>query len=146
MRKTIASVLLAGTLAAGGAVAIGSTVSAGASTPAPTTQSSNAAKPAAVKHPALRRALRRAVVRISAQTIGVTPQDLIQELKAGKSIADVANEHSVAPQTVVTALVTAGDNAVERAVANHRITAQRANRIEARLPGLVTKIVNHHFK
>ena len=143
MRKALVSVLLAGSLAGGGAIAVTS-MSAGAATSAST--SANTPAKTAAKHPALRRALRRAVVRISAKTIGVTQKDLVQELRSGKSIADVANEHSVVPQTVVDALVKAGDKAVEKAVTNHRITRERADKIEARLPALAAKVVNHHFK
>ncbi len=143
MRKTLVSVLLAGSLAAGGAVAFTS-VSAGAAAPTSTSASAATTKPA--KHPAVRRAIRRAVVLISAKTIGVKPADLVNELKSGKSIADVAKAHNVKPAAVVTALVKAGHARVEQAVKNHRITRARANKIEARLPGLATKVVFHHFK
>ena len=144
MRKTLASVLLAGTLAAGGAVAFTS-MSAGATTAAPTATSASA-KTVAAKHPYLRKAVRRAVVRISAKTIGVTPADLLQELKSGKSIADVAGEHNVQASTVVNALVKAGDQELTKLVHNHRITVARAKKIVARLPALATKVVNKHFK
>ena len=145
MRKTLVSVLLAGTLAAGGALAFTS-VSAGASTASASTAATSTSKGRTAHHPRLRRAIRAAVVRISAKTIGVTPKDLVAELKSGKSIADVANEHSVTPQSVVDALVKAGDNAIEKAVTAHRITRQRADKLEARLPALATKVVNKHFK
>src|SRR4051812_48888812 len=148
MRKTLVSVLLAGTLAAGGTIAATSAMSAGAATATSTTAKAPAKASAAHKarHPRLRRAIRRAVVRISAKTIGVQPADLVNELKAGKSIADVANEHNVAPSKVVAALVKAGDARVEKAVKNHRITRAQADKIEARLPALATKVVNRHFK
>jgi hypothetical protein len=146
MRKTIVSVLLAGSLAAGGAIAASSTMSAGASTSTSATTSAKASIAGHTNHPRLRRAIRRAVIRISAHTIGIQPADLVTDLKAGQSIADVANAHNVQPQTVVDALVKAGDNALEKLVANHKITRARANNIEARLPALATKIVNKHFK
>ena len=147
MRKTLVSVLLAGSLAAGGAVAFTS-LSAGATTATPTAASASAttAKTTTAKHPLIRKAIRRAVVRISAKTIGVTPADLVQELKAGKSIADVAGEHNVQASTVVNALVKAGDQELTKLVKNHRITAARAKKIAARLPALATKVVNKHFK
>ncbi len=143
MRKTIATVLLAGTLAGGTAAAI-STSSAGAATaPAATTSAKQA-----IKHPRLaahRKAVRHAVVKISAATIGVSRADLVTELKSGKSIADVATAHQVAPKAVVDALVKAATTRIETAVTNHKLTRVRANKIEARLPAVATRIVNHHF-
>jgi hypothetical protein len=145
MRKTLVSVLLAGSLAAGGAVAFTS-MSAGAATTSASTAATAPAKTTKAKHPYIRKAIRRAVVRISAKTIGVTQADLVQELKSGKSIADVANEHSVKPATVVSALVKSGDQELTRLVKNHRITQARAKQIAARLPALATRVVNKHFK
>ncbi|HEY3833813.1 MAG TPA: hypothetical protein VGO03_16065 [Acidimicrobiia bacterium] len=146
MRKTLVSVLLAGSLAAGGAVAFTSMSAGAATTTASTAASATAKTTPKAKHPLIRKAIRRAVVRISAKTIGVTQADLVQELKSGKSIADVANEHSVKPATVVSALVKAGDQELTRLAKNHRITAARAKKIAARLPALATKVVNKHFK
>src|SRR4051794_3932920 len=142
MRKTILSVLLAGSLAAGGAVAVTSTMSAGAATASNTAPKAKPANQA--KHPHLRRAIRRAIVRISAKTIGIEPADLVKELRAGKSIAEVANAHHVAPQKVIDALVKAGTARIEKAVTNGHLTRARANKLEARLPALATKVVNHH--
>jgi hypothetical protein len=92
-----------------------------------------------------RKGIREEVVAISSKTIGVTPQDLVSELKSGKSIADVAAEHSVSAQTVVNALVAAGDAKISQAVTDHKISSTEASKIEAALPGLATKVVNHTF-
>ncbi|MGH9184878.1 MAG: hypothetical protein ACRD0U_03510 [Acidimicrobiales bacterium] len=54
----------------------------------------------------------RAAVRIAAETIGIEPAELRSALRDGQSVADVAEAHSVDPQSVVDALVaTATDRA-----------------------------------
>src|SRR3954468_24493971 len=55
----------------------------------------------------------KGMVDVAATTIGVKPSDLANELKNGKSVADVANEHSVDAQTVVQAIVDAGTKKVD---------------------------------
>ncbi len=67
------------------------------------------------------------------------------DLRSGTSIAEVAQAHNVAPSTVEAALVTAGDARVDKAAANHRLTADQAAKIKATLPAAVDKIVNHVF-
>ena len=143
LKKAIAPIVIAGAL-------LGATASAGtAYAAAPTTTVTASAKASA--HPlrawlrAHRKGIREEVVAISSKTIGVTPQDLVSELKSGKSIADVAAEHSVSAQTVVNALVAAGDAKISQAVTNHKLTSTQASEIEAALPGLANKLVSHTF-
>jgi hypothetical protein len=148
MKKLIATVTAG--LALSGMAGVG--LSAGLSSPA------GAATPAAVspsaptgRHPlrawlrAHRKAVARDTVKISAKTIGVTPKDLVSTLRSGKSIAQVAQANNVDPQTVVDALVQAADAKIGAAVTNHRLTQAQATKIEAALPGAVTKLVNHVY-
>jgi uncharacterized protein (DUF433 family) len=94
--------------------------------------------------PRARRALRRGV-QLAAKTIGITPRDLVQQLRAGKSIADVAGEHNVNPQTVITAIVNAATQKIEAAKAAGKITSARAAKLEANLTNRATKLVNRQF-
>lgn len=89
--------------------------------------------------------VRRAVVSISASTIHITPSALVTALRSGESIAEVAGDHGVAAQTVVNALVSAGDARVNQAVTNHKLTSAQAARIESKLPTVATRIVDHVF-
>jgi hypothetical protein len=57
----------------------------------------------------------------------------------------VATEHNVSPQSVINALVSAADGRVNLAVSAHKLTSTQASKIEAKIPGLVTKVVNHTF-
>ncbi len=91
---------------------------------------------------AIRKALRRGVLKTSATAIGVTPKDVVAGLKDGKSIAQIAQAKGVDPQTVVAAIVTAGNTKVDAGVTAGKIDAARAAKIKQRIPALATKIVN----
>jgi len=148
-RKRIVPVALAGVLAGG--VIAGTT--AYAATPATATGPTAAAATGnhvrgGHDHLALRthrRELRRLGVTIAAETIGITHHDLVGELRSGKSIAQVAAEHNVTTQTVVTALTTAADAKINQAVTDHKLTSARATTIEAGLPNRLDKLVNRVF-
>jgi hypothetical protein len=88
--------------------------------------------------------LLRATIEVSAETIGITPEELKAELQAGKSIAEVAAEHNVSVDDVKQALVDAATAKINEAVANGRITQERADNLIERLPALVERVVNHH--
>jgi hypothetical protein len=59
----------------------------------------------------------RELIALAAETLGITPAELMTELKAGKSVADVASERDVPIQDVIDALV---DDVVSKAT--ERIT------------------------
>ena len=90
-----------------------------------------------------RHMIRHVVVTDSAATIGVTRQDLVSELRSGRSIADVAAEHDVSVQRVITTLVSAAGAQVRRAVSAHALDSTRAAKIRAALPGRVATLVDH---
>jgi hypothetical protein len=93
------------------------------------------------------RKLRREVLRagataVAAKTIGLTPQALRAAEASGQSVGAVATAHNVTPSTVVTALVTAGDARIDKAVANHHLTAARAAKMKARVPTVAQRFVD----
>ena len=69
-------------------------------------------------------------VDAAATAIGITPVQLAQELKGGKSIADVATAHNVAVDKVVTAMVTAANKRIDDAVTAGKIDATKGRRDE----------------
>lgn len=79
---------------------------------------------------------------VAATTIGVDVSALKSELKAGKSIADVASDHDVTAQAVVDALVGAATAKIDAAVEAGKIDATRATALKERLPNMFTKLVN----
>jgi hypothetical protein len=57
----------------------------------------------------------RELIALAAETLGITPAELMAELKAGKSVADVASDRDVPVQDVIDALVDeVVSNATER--------------------------------
>ncbi len=108
IKKTIASIAVGGMLLVGGAALAAGTAGATTST-TPSSSSSTGTPPAHGWVKAHRHALVRDAVVLTAKDIGVTPQDLVSELKSGKSLADVAGEHNVSSQTLVNDLVTAAE-------------------------------------
>jgi transposase-like protein len=72
-------------------------------------------------------------VELAATTIGIDRADLVTELHAGKTIADVATEHGVDPQTVIDALAAAAseriaDRADERQAAHEERARRRVEK------------------
>jgi hypothetical protein len=135
-------------LVIGGALLTGATAVAGTAYAATPVASATKAGPTQTVKTwvrAHRRELRRDVIAISAKTIGVTQKDLVAELRSGQSIADVAAQNKVSSQTVVNALDGAADTAVNKAVADHKLSAAEAAKIEAALPGRIGELVNHTF-
>lgn len=148
MKKMIATVTAG--LALSGVTGVG--LIAALASPADAATASAVTSPSTTGHHPLRawlRAHRKAVardtVRISATAIGVTPKVLVSSLRSGQSIAQVAQAQNVDVQTVMNALVQAGDTRVGRAVDSHRLTQAQGNTIEAALPQAVTKVVNHVY-
>jgi hypothetical protein len=89
--------------------------------------------------------VRKHVVQVTADTIGVSTDDLKTELKGGKSIAQVATENSVDPQTVITAIDNDVNARVDQAVTNHKLSQEKADNIKTKAPEVITKVVNHVF-
>jgi len=136
MKKLIATVATAGLLVVGGAGAASAADSGGSTTP------TQPAAGAARLRPGIRRGLRHAVLKVSADTIHVSVADLRQAVRGGQSIAQVAQSKNVAVQDVVDAIVKAGDTKIESLVSSGKITSERCQKLEARLPDLAQRIVN----
>lgn len=154
--KTLASATVAAVLGLAGVSVAGATSGGGSaqpSTSADVTASGSsgatgvkagaAAKPGARKAArAVRRKRLRRAGALAAQTIGITPADLVKDLRAGKTIAEIATDHGVAPQTVISALQAAATAKIEAAKTANKITAVRATRLETRAAKVIPKLVN----
>ncbi len=143
LTQLIATATTAAVLGTAG-ISIAGATSGGGSVP----KSSTAAVETSGANRSTRRAQhRRQVVRkaldVAAETIGIDKSDLVKALRAGKTVADVATAHNVDPQTVIDALVHAATEKIEAAKADGKISAERAAKIEARLPEAVGKLVNN---
>jgi uncharacterized protein (DUF2126 family) len=77
--------------------------------------------------------LRGALIEESATAIGTTPEELRSELRAGKSIADVAAEHGVGVDEVKAKIIEAAEEKLQQAVTNGRIDQAQAEEALERL-------------
>jgi ribosomal protein S20 len=85
----------------------------------------------------------RRLVETAAEALGITPAELIGELRAGgKTIADVANEKGVNPQTIIDAAIAEANARIDEAVANGRITAEQGARLKEEAADRIPVIVN----
>jgi hypothetical protein len=106
------------------------------------------------KYPELSRLFRRGaarrlvaaklIVTSSAKAINIQPADLKTELKAGKSIADVAGEHNISLDTVKTQITTDAKAKLDTAVQNGKITQAREDAAMTKLESSLDKILSRH--
>lgn len=94
-------------------------------------------KAARARHPRVRTA-----ITTSAETIGISPADLLAELRSGKTVAEVAQANDVEPKVVIDALTAAFSKRLDEAVANDKISEATATRIKARLSERAARFVN----
>jgi len=78
----------------------------------------------------------------AAAVIGISTDELTTELKAGKTVADVAAEHGVDVQKVIDALVADATARIDQAVADGKLDSARADEMKAHLTERVTAMVN----
>jgi len=84
----------------------------------------------------------RSAINTAAEVIGVEPKELVEAMKAGDTIADVATANGVDPDAVVDALVARATAKLDEAVANGRISEEKAAEIKGGLEARMTKLVN----
>ena len=130
-KKLLATIVTAGVIVTGTAG-----VASAATSPSPTTHSQ------AKAHHHLRHRALRAGAKIAASTIGIDVKTLVKEVRSGKSVAEVAQANNVDPQKVIDAVVTAGNQKIDQLVTNGKLSAERAATLKAKLPTVVTRLVN----
>jgi hypothetical protein len=95
------------------------------------------------RHPRLRR-LVKAELELAADTIGIPVSDLREAVRDGQSISEVAEANGVGTQTVIDAVVGDLGSNLDQAVADGKITQERADAVKERLPERVADLVNRH--
>jgi hypothetical protein len=88
------------------------------------------------------RGLGEGPIAVAANTIGIAPRELLEELADGRSIAEVSEEHGVEPSTVVDAIVANAEERLARAVEDGWLTQEQADEKAAELREHVTDLVN----
>ena len=82
----------------------------------------------------------------AAKAIGVSTDDLLAQLKDGKTIADVAKAKGVSTQKVIDAMVAAAKTEFDAQVKAGRLSADQATKLKANLTSMITDQVNGTFK
>jgi hypothetical protein len=85
---------------------------------------------------------KRTLMAAATSYLGLSRQALVRELRSGKSLAEVAAARGKSVDGLEDALVTALRARADAARAAGKITAARAERMKARAPQLVERIVN----
>ncbi len=86
--------------------------------------------------------LRRALIRVSAGYLSLTPQQLRSELRAGRTPAQVATAEGKTAAGLERAIETAVKARLDQAVAAGKITSQREQLVLARLSSRLDGLVN----
>ena len=77
-----------------------------------------------------------------AKALGITTEELQNDLRNGQSIADIAKAKNVDLSTVVDAVMTEVQNRLDQLVNDKKLTQDQADRIEARLKDRITSLLN----
>jgi uncharacterized protein YidB (DUF937 family) len=83
---------------------------------------------------------------VAAQVLGLTTDELREQLKDGKTLAEVATAQGVERQTLVDALVASATERLAQAVTDGTITQERADEMTARLPEMIDKVVDGQLR
>ena len=78
------------------------------------------------------------LITVAAEQLGLTPTELITELQAGKTIAQVAGEKGVAVETIVEAFVALRAERLAELVANGQLTQEQSDAMQAAMRANVT--------
>jgi hypothetical protein len=136
--KLVAGVALAGALTVGTA---GVAFAADGTTDSTTDPSAQSTR----RHPVLRAEIRRAGMKVVADTLGVSRAELRDALKSGQTLSDYTTSLGKDPQAVVDALTNAANTKLDELVADGTIEQERADTIKGNLPARIDKLMNHQF-
>ena len=80
-----------------------------------------------------RRAIRRAVIEAEADVLGIKPEQLVKDLKAGQKVSDLAKAKGMTEQQFGTKLIVDLRPRLEALVDHHQITQAQADRVLDRI-------------
>jgi hypothetical protein len=88
--------------------------------------------------------VRGGFLKVAADYLGVDRKALVQELRSGKSLAQVASSKNKSVDGLETAIFNAFKAKVDAAVASGKLNATLAQRLLERAPALIERVVNAH--
>ena len=84
----------------------------------------------------------RGVLALAADQTGMKVQDIAQELRSGKSLADILTEHNVDVKAFIDSAVTQAQGRIDKAVSNGRITQNQADQMLQTFRDRLTERIN----
>ena len=84
----------------------------------------------------------RLLIGETAAESNIKQRDVLPELRAGKTLAQIATAHQADPSKIVTAVVASETKQVNTMVTNGRLTQDQANIVLAALPDAFTRMMN----
>jgi urease gamma subunit len=87
--------------------------------------------------------LRENKLDAAAKALGITADELLTQLRDGKSIADVAKTKNVDVNKVIDAMVSDAESKIEGAVKDGDLTPDEATKIKSDLKDRITELVNN---
>src|SRR5882672_11870695 len=130
--KTISAAGVAALLSVGAASALAASPS-----PNPTPTAAGTQQPPTDRH-ADRKAIRRAVVEAEADLLGIKPEQLVKDLKAGQKVSDLAKDKGMTKEQFETRLVANLKPRLE-ALVDHKVITQ------AQADNVIDRISNGHI-
>ena len=127
---------------AAGLLVLGSVGVAAAQTTGGTTNPSN--PPSASSPKGHKARVARGVLKVSAQTLGVSPRDLVSGLCSGQTLAQEASAHGKTADDLITAIVKAADQRIEANEKAGKITQAQATKRMAKIKTQATKVVDSY--
>jgi len=116
-------------------LSVGAVTASAATSPTPKPTPSSSAgtqKPSTDRH-ADRRAVRRAIIESEADVLGIKPETLVQDLKAGQKVSDLARDKGMTKEQFETKLVANLKPRLEVLVDHKVITQAQADKILDRI-------------
>jgi hypothetical protein len=93
-----------------------------------------------------RQDIRRAVMNFldaAAETIGISRDDLKEELRAGKSLTEIAGANNVSPEALKSGITSKLQAKLQEAVARGHLTQAEADQIASKLDQRIEKLIQH---
>jgi uncharacterized protein YidB (DUF937 family) len=90
----------------------------------------------------VQRAVARGIVRQVSEATGLEVSDVVDQLQGGASIADILTANGVDVDAFIGDVIARAEERLNRAVANGRITQERADEMLARLTERLPELVN----
>ena len=78
----------------------------------------------------------------AATALGITPETLMQEMRAGKTLAQVASDHGVSRDSLKATLTSAAQTAIQKALTAGQITQAQADELKSGLGARIDQMLD----